>query len=373
VATCQEAGIRTVMITGDQEATAAAIARQLGLDRDLAEGRDRASRSSARSPLRVVHARELNSLNPAGWRQLVAGAAVFARVSPHHKLQIVEALQQQGHVVAMTGDGVNDAPALKRADIGVAMGVKGTEVAREAADMIITDDNFATIVAAVEQGRIIHANILKFIHYLFSCNLSEILVVLLALLAGWPLPLGPLQVLWLNMITDVFPALALALEPSAPDMMRRRPRDPKEPLLGWRFIGLISWQGGVLTAVTLLAFALGLHWYAAQGDGLRHATTMAFMTLALAQTFHVFNARSRTRSALTGWLFSNGWLWFAVLLCLLLQVAAVTLPVLQRLLHTVPPSLSDWGVILTCSLAPLALVELVKTFQRPPHWHRRPS
>jgi Ca2+-transporting ATPase len=153
---------------------------------------------------------------------------VFARVSPEHKLRIVEALQAGGEVVAMTGDGVNDAPALKQADIGVAMGIKGTEVAKEAAAMVITDDNFATIVGAVEQGRVIYANILRFVHYLFSCNLAEILVVFTALMIGWPLPLAALQILWLNMITDVFPAMALALEPSNPDAMKRPPRDPKQ-------------------------------------------------------------------------------------------------------------------------------------------------
>jgi P-type Ca2+ transporter type 2C len=211
IVTCREAGIRTVMITGDQQPTAAEIARQLGIDRDL-DGR----------PLRAVHGRELKGLDAAGWQRAVADAAVFARVSPEHKLQIVEALQQQGHVVAMTGDGVNDAPALKQADIGIAMGIKGTEIAKENADMVITDDNFASIVGAVEQGRIIYGNILRFLHYLLSCNFSEVLTVFLALMIGWPLPLVALQILWLNFITDIFPAFALALEPSAPDVMNAR-------------------------------------------------------------------------------------------------------------------------------------------------------
>jgi Ca2+-transporting ATPase len=225
IVTCREAGIRVTMITGDRQPTAAEIARQLGIDRD-AEGR----------PLRAVHGRELHGLDQEGWRRAVAAAAVFARVSPEHKLKIVEALQARGEVVAMTGDGVNDAPDLKKANIGVAMGVKGTEVAKEAADMVITDDNFATIVAAVEQGRIIYANILKFVQYLFSCNLAEIVTMFAAILIGWPLPLAALQVLWLNMITDVLPALALALEPSAPDIMKRPPRDPRRPLMEPRFV-----------------------------------------------------------------------------------------------------------------------------------------
>ncbi len=353
IATCREAGIRTVMITGDQQITAAEIARQLGLDHDLA-GRT----------LKTVHGRELSNLDAEGWKQMVADAAVFARVSPEHKLRIVEAFQELGHVVAMTGDGVNDAPAMKQADIGIAMGINGTEVAKENADMVITDDNFNSIVGAVEQGRIIYGNILRFLHYLLSCNLSEILTVFIALMVGWPLPLVALQILWLNLVTDVFPAFALALEPSVPDAMKRPPRDPQESLLTLRFIGLIVWQGVLLTAVTLLAFAVGIHWHGTTGDGLRSATTMTFMTLALSQVFHAFNARSQRRSAFTDRLFTNAWLWAAVTLCLILQAAAVYLPLLQKVLHTAPPTLADWGVITGCSLLPVVVVECVKLLQR---------
>lgn len=349
IATCREAGIRTVMITGDQPPTAAEIARQLGIDRDP---QDR--------PLRTVHGRELTGLDAEGWQRAVANAAVFARVSPEHKLQIVEALQQQGHVVAMTGDGVNDAPALKKADIGIAMGIKGTEITKENADMVITDDNFASIVGAVEQGRIIYGNILRFLNYLLSCNFSEILTIFFALMIGWPMPLGALQILWLNLITDIFPAFALAMEPSSPDVMKRPPRDPQEALLTPRFVGLIIWQGLLLSGVTLLAFGIGMHWHGTKGEGLRQATTMAFMTLAMAQVFHAFNARSQRRSAFTSRLFTNGWLWAAVAICLILQAAAVYMPLLQKVLHTVPPTLSDWGLIAACSLIPLAVVELVK-------------
>ena len=353
IATCREAGIRTVMITGDQPTTAAEIARQLGIDVDL-QGQ----------PLRTVHGRELAALDAEGWKRVVADAAVFARVSPEHKLQIVEALQQQGHVVAMTGDGVNDAPALKKADIGIAMGIMGTEVAKENAAMVITDDNFASIVGAVEQGRIIYGNILRFLHYLLSCNFSEILTVFLALMIGWPLPLVALQILWLNLITDIFPAFALALEPSAPDVMKRSPRDPQESLLTPSFIGLIAWQGLLLAGATLLSFWVGMHWHGTDGEGSRRATTMAFMTLALTQVFHVFNARSQRRSAFTSRLFTNGWLWAAVGMCLILQAAAVYLPLLQKVLHTVPPTTSEWGVIAGCSLLPVVVVELVKVIQR---------
>jgi Ca2+-transporting ATPase len=352
IATCREAGIRAVMITGDQQHTAAEIARQLGIDIDL-NGR----------PLRTVHGRELIDLDEGGWKRAVAEAAVFARVSPENKLQIVEALQQQGQVVAMTGDGVNDAPALKKADIGIAMGIKGTEVAKENADMVITDDNFTSIVGAVEQGRIIYGNILRYLHYLLSCNFSEILTVFIALMIGWPLPLAALQILWLNLITDIFPAFALALEPSTPGVMKCSPRDPEEPLLTRSFVGLIVWQGLLLAGVTLLAFNIGLHWHGTEGEDLRRATTMAFMALALAQVFHAFNARSQNRSAFTSRLFTNVWLWGAVTICLIFQAAAVYLPLLQKVLHTVPPTTSEWAVIVCCSLLPMVVVELVKVIQ----------
>lgn len=350
---CRRAGIRIVMITGDQEATAAEIGRQLGLDRDL-RGR----------PLRTVHDRELAGLDPAAWQAIAANVGVFARVSPEHKLRIVEALQAGGEVVAMTGDGVNDAPALKQADIGVAMGIKGTEVAKEAAAMVITDDNFTTIVGAVEQGRVIYANIHRFVHYLFSCNLAEILVVFTAIMIGWPLPLAALQILWLNMLTDVFPALALALEPANSDTMTRPPRDPREPLMTRRFVWLIVWQGVLLSGMVLLAFAIGMRWYGVEGAGLRHASTLAFMTLALVQVFHTFNARSQVRSAFTAQLFTNAWLWAAVATCLLLQAAAIYLPFLRKILHTSSLSVADWGVVLGLSLAPVGIVEAVKLLAR---------
>lgn len=353
IATCRVAGIRTVMITGDQPATATEIARQLGIDID-----------PSGKPLRTVHGRELDGLDSEAWKRVVADAAVFARVSPEHKLKIVEAFQQQGHVVAMTGDGVNDAPAMKQADIGIAMGIKGTEVAKENADMVITDDDFTSIVRAVEQGRIIYGNILRFLLYLLSCNLSEILTVFVALMIGWPLPLVALQILWLNLITDIFPAFALALEPSAPDVMKRPPRDPKESLLSPGFIVLVVWQGLLLTAVTLTAFWLGMRWYGTSAEGLRRAATMAFMTLALSQVFHAFNARSQQRSIFTSRLFTNCWLWAAIGVCLILQVAAVYLPPLQVALRTVPLNASEWGVIGVCSLMPVVVVELIKWIQR---------
>ena len=353
IAVCRTAGIRTIMLTGDQQVTASEIARQLGLNID-AQGK----------PLRSVHARELIDLDAEGWDKIISDAAVFARVSPEHKLKIIDALQRQGHVVAMTGDGVNDAPALRKADIGIAMGIRGTEVAKEAADMIITDDNFATIVGAIEQGRIVVHNILRFIHYLFSCNFAEIVTVSAAIMIGWPLPLAVMQILWLNFVTDIFPAMALALEPSAPDVMKRAPRDPKEPLMTPRFGWMIIWQGLLLGGCTLAAFAIGMRWYGVDGIGLRHAVTIAFMTLALAQVFHAFNTRSKTRSAFTTLLFTNRWLWGATLLCISLQIAAVTVPFLQTILRTVALTAADWGLVGVASLAPVAVVEIVKVHQR---------
>ena len=351
IATCRRAGIRTIMITGDQPVTAREIGRQLGLD---------GAAAAAAPP--TVHGRDLTALDDLGWRRVAASASVFARVSPEHKLRIVEALQSQGEIVAMTGDGVNDAPALRKADIGVAMGIKGTEVAKEAADMVITDDNFATIVVAIEQGRMIYANIIRFIHYLFSCNVSEIVVVFAAIMIGWPLPLAPLQILWLNLVTDVFPAMALALEPSAQNAMGHSPRDPRQPLVNRRFAVLIGWQGLLIAGVTLTAFFVGLRWYGNEAQGLQRVTTMGFMALALAQIFHAFNARSQRRSAIQG-LFANGWLWAAVLACLVLQLAAVYWPFLNVVLRTVPLTLAELAVVVAAGLAPIVVVEIVKQLQ----------
>ncbi len=230
--------------------------------------------------------------------------------------------------------------------------------------MVITDDNFATIVDAVEQGRIIVHNILRFIHDLFSSNLAEIVTVFVAISIGWPLPLGVLQILWLNMVTDIFPAMALALEPSAPDVMAEPPRDPHEPLMTPRFGWLIVCQGTVLAGVALGAFAIGMRWYGTEGTGLRHAVTLSFMTLALAQVFHAFNARSRTGSVLTANLFTNPWLWGATIVCVTLQICVVTVPWLRRVLHSEALGAADWGVIIAGALMPVVVVEVVKLMVR---------
>ncbi len=351
--TCRTAGIRVVMITGDQLATATEIAHQLGLD--VGVGGD---------AMRVVHARELTGLDDGGWQKIVSETSVFARVTPEHKLQIVGALQHQGEVVAMTGDGVNDAPALKTADIGIAMGIRGTDVAKDAADIVITDDNFATIVGAVEQGRVIVSNILRFIRYLFACNFAEILTVFTAIMLGWPLPLAVLQILWLNMVTDLFPALALAMEPAADDVMNQPPRDPREPLMTRSIAWLIAWQGMLLAACTLLAFRVGLRWYGDTGTGLAHAVTLAFMTLSMVQIAHTLNARSQTRSLFSRSVLRNRWLLAAIGFSVAVQLTAVQVPFLRRVLGTVPLSWQDWQLVAACTTVPLIVVECVKLITR---------
>ena len=351
--TCRSAGIRVVMITGDQLATATEIAHQLGLD--VGVGGD---------AMRVVHAKELTGLDDGGWQKIVSDTSVFARVTPEHKLQIVGALQRQGEVVAMTGDGVNDAPALKTADIGIAMGIRGTDVAKDAADIVITDDNFATIVGAVEQGRVIVSNILRFIRYLFACNFAEILTVFTAIMLGWPLPLAVLQILWLNMVTDLFPALALAMEPAGDHVMNQPPRDPREPLMTRSIAWLIAWQGMLLAACTLVAFRVGLRWYGDTGTGLAHAVTLAFMTLSMVQIAHTLNARSQTRSLFSRSVLRNRWLLAAIGFSVVVQLTAVQVPFLRRVLGTVPLSWQDWELVVACTTVPLIVVECVKLITR---------
>jgi Ca2+-transporting ATPase len=339
---CQKAGIRVVMITGDQKTTAQAIAQELGLV------------EVAGQP--VLDGRALDGLDEAALQEQVGETAVYARVSPEHKLRIVQALQKQGQMVAMTGDGVNDAPALKAADIGVAMGQMGTDVAREAADMVLADDNFATIVAAVEEGRVVFANVRKFVHYLFSCNLSEILTMFLATIAGLPLPLLPLQILWLNLVTDVFPALALAGEPAEPGIMQQQPLDGRRQRPPASFGRSVLIQGALLAAASLVAF----YWAWQSTGDTRRATTVAFLSLGLGQLFHVFNSRFETGSIFSRRIFSNRAVWGAIGLTIVLQGATVYLPGLQALLKTTAPSVQEWGVIWLSALTPTLVIEIYK-------------
>jgi Ca2+-transporting ATPase len=346
IAHARAAGIRTVMLTGDQLNTARAIARELKLH-DGAEPQ-------------ALQARDLpDESDHARLAVLARTTDVFARVSPADKLRIVEALQQTGEIVAVTGDGVNDAPALKRADIGVAMGQRGTEVAKEAADLVLTDDNYATILRAVAGGRTIYANIIKFVHLMFSKNLAAVLVIFTAIMAGWPLPLLPLQILWVNLVTDVFPAMALALEPATPDVLRRRPRSPQAALLSRRFLTLILWQGVALAAIILAAY----HWALRNYGAGAHARTIALFALIAVQVGHSFNCRSRTRSACSG-LFRNPYVWLAAGLVALLQWLALNVATLSNVLHLTPLNARDWTVITLCVLTPIALVELTKLWSR---------
>jgi len=334
------AGIRTVMLTGDQLNTGLAIARELGLGGGAPRAR---------------HARELIAANHSRLADLARSTDVFARVSPEEKLRIVDALQRAGEVVAVTGDGVNDAPALKKANIGVAMGQRGTEVAKEAADVVLADDNFETILSAVEGGRTIYANIIKFVHMMFSHNLGEVLMIFTAIAAGWPLPLLPLQILWMNLVTDVFPALGLAVEPASPEIMNQPPRSSRSTLLSKPFLVLIAWQAVMLGALGLGAYMWALQRY---GPG-AHSRTVALFTLVGVELGHTFNCRSRSRSAFNG-LFRNPFIWIATFIVILLQLLAAYFSPLAKLLGTIKPFAVDWAVISACTLLSVGIVEITK-------------
>ena len=337
---CRAAGIRVVMVTGDQPATASHVAQTLHLIEPHIDG-----------PAAVVLPGEaLERPQDFGGEDAVLAATVFARVSPAQKMALVTRLQARGEVVAMTGDGVNDAPALKQADIGIAMGLRGTQVARQAAAMVLRDDAFSSIAAAVAQGRVIFGNIRRFAVYLLSCNLSEVLVVGLATLAGGPLPLLPLQILFLNLVTDVFPALALGAGEADGSEMRQPPRPSGEPLLTrqhwWQIVG----HGACITAATLLAFALALGPLAATAQ---QAVVVAFLTLALAQLWHVLNMRPAGSGRLDNAVTRNPFVWGALGLCLGLLALAVYCRPLAQVLHLAPPDARQWGLIAAASLLPL--------------------
>jgi P-type Ca2+ transporter type 2C len=344
---CRSAGIRPVMITGDHPATALAVGRELGLV-EAADG--------------VVSGAAIDGCDDAALRRVAATTGVYARVSPEHKLRIVRALQGLGHVVAMTGDGVNDAPAVKAADIGIAMGSTGTDVTREAADMVLTDDNFASIVVAVEEGRGIYDNIQKFMHYLLACNAGEVLLMLVAAVAGWPAPLAAIQILWLNLVTDGLPALALGVEPPEPDIMRRPPRPPGEAVIPWRRGLEIVLHGGLVTAVCVAAF-----WLAWQGDAARleHARTVTFCVAAFAQLLFAIACRSDRRLGLAPGLVANPALLLAIAVSALVHVAVVMLPPAQPVFDVAPGGPGrDWPMVLLLATGPLLVVEAGKLVRR---------
>lgn len=334
---CKEAGIKTIMITGDHVVTAQAIAKQLGI----------LTKSSM-----VMDGRTLSTLGTEELEEVVEDVSVFARVSPEHKLKIVKALQNRGHIVAMTGDGINDAPAIKAADIGIAMGITGTDVAKEASSLILLDDNFATIKSAIKEGRNIYENIRKFVRYLLASNVGEILVMLFAMIMALPLPLVPIQILWVNLVTDGLPAMALGLDRPEENVMKRSPRNPKEGIfsrgLGWKVVS----RGFLIGIVTLLAFIFS---YQGNPEQLAYAQTVAFATLVLAQLIHVFDCRSE-KSVFARNPFGNKYLVGAVISSLLLMLAVIYWEPVQPIFHTLPIKASDWLMIIGLSSVPTFLL-----------------
>lgn len=345
ICTCHKAGIQVVMITGDHPLTAFAIARQLGI---------------AKYQEQVITGRELDEMNDETLKQNVLGYCVFARVTPQHKVRIVQAFKAQELVVAMSGDGVNDAPSLKNADIGIAMGKSGTDVCKQASDMILADDNFATIVTAVEQGRCIYANIQKAILYLLSCNLGEIMSLFLAIIC---MPhvvstLSAIQILWVNMVTDAFPALALGVDPKDDFIMEDKPRDAKESLFAHGGMVFTILNGMFIGTITLVAFRYGLDESAVK------AQTMAFMVLSLSQLFHSLNLRSRTHSILEVGLFKNKWLILTFIFGTILQIAVCELPIFNTLLKTIPLTMREWFLVFGMSASIILINEVSKWFAK---------
>lgn len=344
---CRDAGIRVVMVTGDNAATASAIAGAVGLTDDVET-----------PALEGKNVRPPGELDEAGRAELAA-RPVFARVNPAQKLDLVTLHQDAGEIVAMTGDGVNDAPALKKADIGIAMGQRGTQVAKDAADMILRDDAFPTIVTAIREGRVIFANIRAFVIFLLSCNLSEIMVVALANISGMPLPLLPLQLLFLNLVTDVFPALALGANEAGRNVLRQPPRDPQESILTRAHWLEIMVYGFLLTAAVLGAFTVS-HFILDETE--TQSVTVAFLTLAFAQLWHVFNMRSRGSGPFDNEVIRNRFVWGAVVLCVFLVLGAVYLPGLADILSLEAPR--NWGLILGASVAPLLIAQIARIILR---------
>jgi len=346
VAVAKGAGLKSVMVTGDYQDTAVAIAEELGL---LTPGG------------KVISGVELDRMSDQELADIVEQVDAYTRVSPQHKVKIVDAWKARGHVVAMTGDGMNDAPALKRADIGVAMGITGTDVSKETADMVLTDDNYASIVAAIEEGRIIYSNIRKFVFYLISCNVGEILIIFLSMLGGLPIPLRPIQLLWLNLVTDGAPALALGLEKGDPDIMKRPPRPVKEPVINWEMQVGIAVQAIVMTAAVLMAFVYGLRRYP---NNLEGAQTIAFATLIMSELLRAFTARSERYPLHRIGLFSNRWMLWAVASSFALLLLVMYVPFLQQFFGTVPLSLRDWLVMSPFFLIASIAAEITKFILR---------
>ncbi|PGM61111.1 ATPase [Bacillus cereus] len=357
---CKKAGIRTVMITGDHKDTAFAIAKELGIAEEKSE---------------IMIGTELDNISDTELASKINHLNVFARVSPEHKVKIVKALRAKGNIVSMTGDGVNDAPSLKQADVGVAMGITGTDVAKGAADVVLTDDNFSSIVKAVEEGRNIYRNIKKSILFLLSCNFGEIITLFLAILLGWATPLRPIHILWVNLITDTLPALSLGVDPEDPDVMKEKPRHAKESLFSGS-VPFLIFNGVVIGLLTLTAFIVGAKLYAGDTnlfplfpdqideDALLHAQTMAFVVLSFSQLVHSFNLRSRTKSIFSIGIFTNKYLVFSLLIGVLMQVCIISIPPLANIFGVHALTIQDWGFVLLLSIIPLVVNEIIKLFKR---------
>jgi Ca2+-transporting ATPase len=342
----RQAGIRTVMITGDYPETARAIAQQIGL---LEPGHH------------VLTGQQIAEMDDAQLAKEIIHTDVFARVAPEHKVRIVQALRATGNIVAMTGDGVNDAPALKQADIGVAMGITGTDVAKETADMVLTDDNYSSIVSAVEQGRVIYSNIRKFVFYLLSCNMAEILIIFLATLANLPAPLNPIQLLWLNLLTDGAPALALGTEKGDPDVMQQPPRPPQEPIINRKMTVEIAVQTIAITSVVLGAYWIGLTQHPQTGAAFNTtAATMAFVTLSLSELARAFTARSERYPIFRIGIFSNKNMNIGVLISTVLLLGVVYIPFFNTVFGTVPLDWLQWEAVIPLLLVPSIAAEITK-------------
>ncbi|HSG92297.1 MAG TPA: HAD-IC family P-type ATPase, partial [Methylotenera sp.] len=345
IADCARAGIQVKMITGDHAATASAIAAQLGL----------------KNPTGVITGSELDQLSDAELNQQINNISVFARTSPEHKLRLVSALQSQRHIVAMTGDGVNDAPALKRADVGIAMGQSGTEAAKEAAEMVLADDNFASIVRAVSEGRTVYDNLKKAILFLLPINGGESLSIIAALLAGLTLPITAIQILWVNMVSSVALSMALAFEPAEENAMQRQPRQRNEKMLSVLLVWRIS-----LVSILFLAGIFGIFtWSQSQGASLEQSRTYAVNTLVVMEVFYLFNVRCLNVASwsIRQW-FTSKIAWLSLLLVMLLQLAFTYLPIMQTLFSSKPVSVHYWVIIFAIGLAVYLLLEFEKALRR---------
>ena len=355
---CRSAGIKVVMITGDHEATALAIAHRVGI---------------FRKGDRVVKGTELDIMDDAKFGSIVDEVSVYSRTMPHHKMRIVEALKGKGHVVAMTGDGVNDAPALAKADIGIAMGITGSDVAKDASTMILTDDNFASIVSAVEEGRKTYSNIKRFVRYQISTNVGAILLLMMSIIVGLPLPLIPVQLLWINILIDGPPAIALGLEPVTSGVMGQPPRPKDEKVLKRETILTILSLGVVMAVGTLTLFYWGLLEHGTDGEGWTTARTIAFTGFVMFQLFNVLNCRSETETLLSSRSLKNKFILIAIGACLVLQMVLLYVPFMQDLFNTAPLGLKDWAMVISVSIWILLVEEVLKSMRRKPlviwlHW-----